>query len=504
MKAQLVVKDGMIVTPYGRYSGSLVINDGKIVSITRGTDLPDAERVIDAGGRFVIPGLVDGHTHLGGKFLLEEDFRQETPGAAAGGVTTIGLMFSAPRATRVYKEFTEPEDVVPWSKCFPVAREIGEEESIVDFFITPYINTIEQAEEIPQIAKELGLTSFKFYCNLKSEKWDNIGPGWRARIGWPIPFDDGMIFYGFQKIGEIGPAGTACVHAENTELATVFRSLLQQEGRKDPAAWTDRSPEWLEAEHITRYSLFARKANCRLYIVHLSSGEGLQAAVKARCEGTNIIIETCPQYMTMTKNDPAGVLLKVNPPIRDRANNEALWAGVANGSIECIGTDHVVTCINEKLDKGDTAGRDTDPRTDIWATGSGFPGLAFSLPLLLSEGVHKGRVSLEKVVEAACMKTAYHWGLYPKKGAIQVGSDADIVILDMDKKIKVTPEMTYSRADFTIYDGMELTGWPATTILRGKVVYEDNQVTGERGYGRYLARKADTLIHPAEEEWRNV
>lgn len=502
MKAQLVIKDATVVTPAGRYSASIIVRDGRISEITDRGELPSAERMIDAKGRFVIPGLVDGHTHPGGKFLLEEDLRNETPGAAAGGVTTIGIMYSAARATRTYKEFTEPDDVIPWSRALPITREIGEQESYVDFFVTPYINTFEQATEIPRLAFEHGLTSFKFYCNLKSEKWDNIGPGWRSRIGWPIPFDDGLIYYAFEQIGKLGPSGMACVHAENTEVATVFMKALQEEGRTDPAAWADRSPEWLEAEHVSRYALFARKAKTkRLYIVHLTSGEGLEAAKEGRYKGTNVIVETCPQYLTMTKFDDAGVLLKVNPPIRDRMNNDALWRGVIDGHVNCLGTDHVVTSTNEKLEKGDTAGRDEDPHTNIWATGSGFPGLEYSLALMLTEGVLQEKISLEKLVEIACANTAYQWGLYPKKGAIQVGSDADLVILDMEKKVRVVGKDARSRADFSIYEGMELQGWADVTISRGSVIFEDGKVHGERGHGRYLPRLPGSITHPPEMDW---
>ncbi len=497
----LVVTDANVVTPRGRYRASIGVKDGKIAAIADKLS-STADRVIDAEGRYLIPGLVDGHTHLGGKFLLEEDFRNETPGAAAGGVTTIGLMFSAARATRSYKEFTEPEDVIPWSKALPVTREIGEEQSIVDFFVTPYINTFEQADEIPELSRGFGLTTFKFYANLKSEKWDNIGPGWRARIGWPIPFDDGLIYYAFERIGEIGPAGMACVHAENTEVATVIRDRLLKEGRKDPAAWADRSPEWCEAEHVQRYSMFARKAGCRLYIVHLSSGEGLDVAREARLKGTNIVVETCPQYLTMTKMDSPGVLLKVNPPIRDRLNNDALWAGVVDGSVNCLGTDHVVTSVDEKLVKGDTAGRESDPRTDIWATGSGFPGVEYSLPLMFTEGVLTGRISLERLVEVACERTAYEWGLYPKKGAIQVGSDADMVIFDEATQTEVVGARARSRADFSIYEGKQLSGWPVFTILRGRVIFDRDGVLGEHGYGRYLPRLADGPLHPSHIDWK--
>jgi dihydroorotase-like cyclic amidohydrolase len=170
--------------------------------------------------------------------------------------------------------------------------------------------------------------------------------------------------------------------------------------------------------------------------------------------------------------------------------------------VNCLGTDHVVTCIQEKLERGDTGGRPgDDPRTNIWATGSGFPGLEYSLALMLSEGVLKERITLEKLVEIACANTAYHWGLYPKKGAVQVGSDADLVILDMEKKVRVRGEQALSRADFSIYEGMTLQGWAAVTVSRGEVIFEGDRVVGERGRGRYLPRLPDSIIHPPDMDW---
>jgi dihydropyrimidinase len=178
----------------------------------------------------------------------------------------------------------------------------------------------------------------------------------------------------------------------------------------------------------------------------------------------------------------------VNPPIRDKEDNELLWWGLMTHQVDCMGTDHVVTSLHEKTVKGDTAGRTSDPTKDVWATGSGFVGLDTFLPLMLSHGVHEGRMTLEQVVGVLCENNAKAFGLYPRKGVIQVGSDADLVILDLDRTKVFGPGDLHCSADFTIYEGMPITGWPTTTILRGKVIFDGDQVVGEPGYAKYLPR----------------
>lgn len=499
-QVDLVVKDARIVTSGGTTPGHIYVDDGRIVGIDARSDLAAAERTIDAGGRYVIPGLVDPHSHVGGKYALEQDFRTETPGAAAGGVTTVGLIHGSARATWDYKEFVTADDVTPWSEAYPVAKEIGEKTSVVDFFYLPTINVWKQVEEIPRLAEELGFCGYKFYANLKNPETTNVGEKWKQRMGNPGVWDDAMIYAAFEQLGRIGPAGIALVHNENQEVGSIFKRHLIEQGRKDTQAWTERSPGWLEAEHVTRYARFAREANVRFYVLHLTSREGLQACIEAKAAGTRITVETCPHYLTLTCNDPPGNLLKVNPPIRYTEDNEALWRGIQEGIITCIGTDHVVSSIHEKLERGDTADRTTDPREDIWSTGSGCVGWDTLLPVMLSEGVHKGRISIEKLVEICCENTARTFGLFPKKGAIQVGADADLVILDVDKTQTMTADLLHSYCDFTWFEGRDFTGWPDTTLVRGEVVYADGEVVGEQGYGRAVARRADRELYAVFEE----
>jgi dihydropyrimidinase len=495
-RVDLLIRDALIVSGEGVVPGSIYIDDGRIVGIAQDADPTQAKRVIDAEGRYVIPGLVDPHSHPGATFDLAEGFRSDTPGAAAGGVTTIGIMHGSARASRDFKEFPAEEDMVVWSQAYPIAREIGEENSLVDFFYIPSIDNFAQAEEIPRLAEEFGLCAYKFYANLKSTDTTAVGAKWKARIAHPQAFDDSLIWAGFEQIGKIGPAGIALVHHENTEVAKVFIDRLKGQGRTDPEAWTEKSPGWVEAEHIARYSRFAREAGCRLYVLHLTSKEGLAECRRSLADGTHLVVETCPHYMLLTCRSEPGVLLKVNPPIRYEEDNEALWRGIREGVITCIGTDTVLTNLNWKTVVGDTGDRETDPATDIWSTGSGFVGWDVVLPLMLSEGVNKGRVTIEQVVEICCENTARTFGLYPRKGSIRVGADADLVIVDMAKTRTMTAAMQHSISDFTLYEGWEIRGWPVTTILRGEVVYDDGEITGSYGCGRAIERDKDRQSHP--------
>jgi dihydroorotase-like cyclic amidohydrolase len=276
----LAITNARLVTSAGIFPGTLLIKGERIAGILASGDTPEAERVIDAEKRFVIPGVIDPHTHPGCRNPLEADFRTESEGAAAGGVTTYGVMVGSGRASWTFQDFVE--ETPPWLEAFPVLREMGEENSIVDFFHSPTINTETHAAEIPDLARKFGLTSFKFYPNLKSPGTTNVVPKWKSRIAVPASFDDGLIWLGFEQVAKLGPAALAMVHNENTEVATALMMRLLKEGRTDIAAWTDRCPPWLEAEHVHRYGLFAMKADCRMYALHISTQDGLDACSRLR------------------------------------------------------------------------------------------------------------------------------------------------------------------------------------------------------------------------------
>lgn len=485
----LVVKNGKVVLPSGVVEGGVAIDRGKFVAVGQGEALPQARRVIDARGNFVLPGAIDPHAHPGGKYPLDQDWRTESPGAAAGGITTVGAITRVPRMGQPFKEFPGPDDVVSWKDIFYLGKEVGEKNCLVDFFYTPTLNSVQHCEEIPDYFHELGITTFKLHGNLKVHGDNPVSPKWSARIGIPLPYDDSLFYLAFEAIGKIGFPALLQVHNENVEVAKVFERRLRAAGRKDSGAWPDRIPEWIEAEHINRYGYFSRVTQGPFYVLHLSTAKGLEECIRQKEEGTEIYVETCPQYLLVSAYEPfPGVLTKVNPPLRRREIHERLWEGVAKGPIDLIGTDHVVTSLHEKTVKGDTSDHEGDPAKDVWSTGSGFVGLDFMLPLMLSEGVKKGRITMERLVQICCENPARVCALYPKKGVIAPGSDGDLVIVDMNLKRTLTAKMLHSSCDFTIYEGMEVTGWPTTTILRGEVIYENGKLTDRKGGGKYLHR----------------
>lgn len=271
----------------------------------------------------------------------------------------------------------------------------------------------------------------------------------------------------------------------------MFQKRLAEGGVTGIKTWTQRSQDFAEAEHVRRYGYFSKVTKAPFYVLHLSSKEGLESCIRVKDEVPGTIVETCPHYLTLTaEDDYPGLLGKVNPPIRWREDAEALWEGVASGAIDTIGTDHVVSSRHEKLVKGDTSDHVTDPAVDVWATGSGFTGLHTELPVMFTEGVTKGRISLERLVEICCTTPAKVSGLFPRKGVIQVGSDADLVLVDSRTVRTVKAEELLTSCDFTVFEGRELTGWPTLTLLRGLVLFRDGKIVAEPGVGRYVPRSA--------------
>ena len=468
---ETVVKNGKIVTAEGIITGSGIgIDKEKIVAIANENELPPAKRVIDAQGNYIMPGVLDPHTHPGPYRPFDQDIASESKSAAAGGVTSkLGIM-KVTRMGQKFKEISEPKDVVPFAKVFPLARKIVDELSTIDVGFTLAVQSDQHAAEIPQFARASGVTSFKFYVGYKD------ATKWTAMIGLPTTWDDGTLYYGMESIAKIG--GVACFHAENNMINRILTERVMKSGKKNLAAWEDRSPDFAEAYDINRVAYLARLLGTRIYPVHVSSGMGLDECKRAKDLGTNLIAETCPHYLMVSKfADPPGELAKVNTPVRDKKNHEALWKGVQNGDIDCIGSDHVPCYRRNIYVKG-----------DIWKSKAGFPSIALILPLMLSEGVNKGRISFPRLVEIMCKNTAKTFGLYPKKGAIQVGSDADLVVVDLRKEDRVSYKKLHSDSDVSIYEGKLVKGWPILTMLRGEIIYKDGKIIG-KPRGRYLARK---------------
>ena len=454
---ELVIKNGKIVTPTEIISAGIAIDKGKIAVIGREDFLPPADETIDATGKYILPGLIDPHTHPAFGIPFGSGVQSETQAAAVGGVTTMSM----------YVRDVKRGLLAPFDEY----RKNFEANAVTDGFFHLMVLTEQSLDEIPR-GPDFGIAGFKFLIGYK-------GPQAEA-MGIP-PIDDGFVFDGFKRISKLGYPAWAIVHAENIDIALRLRIDLEQ--RQDVRVWHDSRPNFVEEECMYRCLFLAKVSNCPLYIVHISIKEGVDIIRKARAEGVNVIAETCPQYLTHNSEEPVSVIKDnptfavVNPPLRGKEDNERLWQAIKDGVIDCIGSDHAVYTKERK-------GR------DMWKAPMGVGNISpMILPVMLSEGVNKKRISLEKVVEVCCQNPARVFGLYPRKGAIRVNSDADLVIVDLNKKVKFTPQMSPSLCDWSIYDGWEFKGWPTYTILRGKVIAEEGKIVSQSGIGRYLFRE---------------
>lgn len=292
--------------------------------------------------------------------------------------------------------------------------------------------------------------------------WDMWGV---MKRGGMFYYDDGAVYLAMRSVAEMGPPGLLCLHCENWEIARILKEDLIVAGRTDVSAWDDHSPAFCEAGHLRTYAYYARQTNCPLYIIHCTTPETLDEIIKAKAEGVDITGQAQPHYLVLDKS--AAV---INVPLRSSENHPKLWAALRSGVLDSVGGDNIWTAMSLEQIK-ETGKRYPDP---VWTSrvDNFNGGTQAVLPILLSEGVNKGNLSLSRLVEVYCENPARKFGLYPKKGTLSIGSDADLVIVDLDRKEEWTSEMCFSRAGWSIYEGWELTGWPVMTILRGDVVME--------------------------------
>jgi len=459
MAVDVVIKNGKVVSPTGINPAGVAVDNGMIVDIADEANLPEAKRTIDAKGNHVLPGVIDAHTHFGVYAPLAEDLKN-TEAAVCGGITTvndsIGLA-SEPAATVSYLEKIDGW-IETWNK-----------NSLVDGVFSPFIMTPTHIDDIPIIAQRYGILTFKFLMAYKGEEAEQLGIA---------PVDDGQLYEGFKAIAGLGPPARAMIHAENMDIIHRLKSKLRAQGKNDLASWTDCRPGFVEALDVERAISIARVTGCPLYQVHTSAAESVEIIAKAKAERVDYISETCPPYLTLTKDSPVGLMGKVNPPWKDQKSIDRLWQGLRDDTVSCLGTD---CCPHVKKEmKG----------PNIWDAYPGYSCIESYLPIMLSEGVNKGRITLERLVEVACSNNAKAFGIYPKKGTISVGSDADLVIIDLDKKVKLSAETHHECQDFSIYEGWEVKGYPVLTMVRGTVVMEDGEVVGKPGTGRYIPGKS--------------
>ena len=452
MTADLFVKGARVVKPDAVVECGLAIREGVIVAALAPGETVDARRTIDAAGRYVLPGLLDTHLHLGtAAQSFAGDCASESRHAVTGGVTTL-LPFVITRGSYV--------EVLPEMQKAVAAG------SLVDMVFHAIITREAQIEEIPRLAHEFGVRSFKTFMAYKGRE---ISPSGIQGMG------DDQICSVFRQVAKILGA-IAIVHCENMEVIELHQQPFIAANRQDTAAWSDARPVFGELEAIRRMIAFAEAVGIELLIPHMGVGLGSEFLRQKAWGRGRVATETCPHYLLFDKDTDRGVMGKVNPPLRSVEHVEALWQRLVDGTVDVLGSDH---CPFTKAVKG----------TDLWSARAGITaGSAMILPVLLTEGMRRGRLGIQRVVELTSANAARLFGLYPRKGALEVGSDADLVIVDLDREVKVDLRTLNSVVDFSPYEGWVARGWADTTIAGGQVVYEKGEVVAERPRGRYLAR----------------
>ena len=446
MKADLVIRNARLVTHTGETFGGVAVSGERIVAVGTDDALPSGSRELDADGRVLMPGVIDPHCHLGVNYPYDEDMRTETAHAARGGITTILL----------YIRTKEPSYI-------PFYRErsaVGEENVHIDFGFHFGIQREEHIHEIDAIVAETGVRSFKLYFGYEPDNPIGI-----------VPATDGWVYATMRKAAAV-PGGVVSVHCENTGIATWLKAELQATGRQDLGAFTESRPAFCEEETIGRMIFLAELTGCPLYVVHTTVGQGPVIAEAARARGVDVTIETCPHYLTRSCYDPdLDMRAKISPPLRDRDEIEGLWRGIFAGTVRSLGSDHVPFFPKQG--------------EDLWTEKPGIVSFPWELALLLNEGVHNRGLPLSRLVEMNSYTPARRFGLYPRKGSLQVGADADLVLVDLDEE----REVVHQGNGTCIYEGWKLKGWPVLTVSRGRVVFENGEVDADSsGHGICVTR----------------
>lgn len=473
MSVEVVITGDRFVTHEREFAGAIAVDDGRIVAVGAAEEMPEARRKIDATGKVVMPGAIDPHVHPGAYHPFPDDIEKQTQAAAAGGVTTMIGIVKVTRMGQQYKEVTEPSDVVSYREVFPTARSIIGDCAHIDVGLTFAIMSDEHAEEIPFYVDEYGVSSYKFYLGYK-----NPTP-WTARIGLPSRWDDGTLHTAMENIARHG--GVAMFHAENQEVVRVLEARLKAQGRTDMAAWSERSPGYLESYHVKTVSHFSEVLGTPIYAVHVNTREGMTEVIRQRRRGLPIVAECTPQHLLLTTDDERtlGNSLVLHPPIRSTWHQAALWDALQDRQVQVIGTDDVP---GTRSETGKPLGEH-----ECWKGKSGMVGVETMLPLMISEAHHRRGVPLTQVVALTSYNAARTFGLYPRKGSLEVGADADITIVDLEKRVTITADRLHNYSDFTVFEGRDVRGWPVLTLLRGEEVGRDGEPTGSRN-GRYVAR----------------
>lgn len=433
----LVIQNGMVVTPQGVFKTGIGVKNGIIVALGYENILPKAKEKIDAEGLHVLPGLIDEHVHFRDPGLTyKEDFESGSKAAAAGGVTTVIDM---------------PNTVPPVAtvNAFQEKKRIAKGRSYVDYGLYGVL-VEENIEEIVNLV-DAGVMGFKLFMGETT--------GYIRCPSW------GILYEQFKKVRNSGLRIGA--HAEDDVILQHFKAKLITKGRKDPRAHLESRPSFVEHMAIVRGIVLSKETGCPFHIFHLSTKNGIEEVIAAKKNGLSVTAEVLVSHLLLddSEYEKLGNLIRLNPPIRPKEHQDALWGGIQKGWIDVIATDHAPHSIKEKT------------TYNVWDAACGFIGVETALPLMLSQ-VNKGRISLEHYSKLVSENPARIWKLFPQKGTIQVGSDADFVLVDLKREGTIEAKNLHSKNRLTPFNGWPVKGLPKYTILRGKIIMEEGVVLG--------------------------
>ncbi len=452
MPVDTIITNCKVVRHDGVIDAGIAIDRGKIVAVATDAALPSAKTTIDGGGNYVIPGVVDAHVHLEYPPGVDpaSNIKKETQACAAAGCTTIIHLLA-------------PADDIQ-AKAEEFVR-FYEKNAFVDLGLSARIYTRDNIKQIRSLY-DFGIINVKLLLPYKGSE-----AVWQGRVGG---VDDGIIYLTFKEVAQLAKQGCkmfARVHCENAEIFFKIKEEFVEKGL-EPESWNEVRPAICEEEAMAKCLYLAGVTGCPIYVVHMTIKEGVTQVKKARSAGVNVVVETCVQYLTLNTDNADRVLSKVNPPIREPEDNQALWEALKDGTIDVVATDHAP--VPKELKK------------NLWDATPGIPGAEMFLPVMLSEGVNNGRITLEKLVDVCCYGPAKQFGLAPRKGTISIGSDADLVLVDLDKEAEAPQKPIYSNSDYSVFAGRMIKGWPILTMLAGRIVMRDGSITGEPGHGKYI------------------
>lgn len=469
--SRTVIRNGRIVTAVDDYRADVLIEGGRIEMIAGRIDAEDAE-IFDAAGKFVLPGGVDAHVHMetpmGNGIETCDSFETGTRSAAFGGTTTI-------------IDFAQQMKGESPKAALDRRLESAEPQCSVDYGFHSILTDVSPAalDELPAMIDADGVSSVKLY------------------MAYPdvLMVDDAAIYRTMRKVGDRG--GMVNLHAEN---GIVIQALVEEAlaaGNTSPKYHQLTRPQLMEGEATHRVIRIAELAEVPVYIVHLSAREALDAVVEARDRGIHAFAETCPHYLFLDKSEydrPGFDAAKfvMTPPLRDRECQDALWRGLKFDDLQIVSTDHCPFCFNENamgLLKSKAYGKD-----DFSQIPNGAPGVEFRIPLLYDGGVVAGRISLNRFVQLTSTAPAKMFGIFPRKGTIAVGSHADLVVFDPQKRHVLSANTHHSNVDYSLFEGREVQGRVEQVFLRGELIVDGDEWRGRAGMGRYLKRGASGRI----------